>query len=254
MSTPEQALIRTWARPLRPPENPQIRLYCLPFAGGGLGSFQSWPAALAPDIEVCPIRLPGREARMAEPSFVRVEPLVDVLKTVVEAESRRPDALPFAIFGHSMGAVIAFELCHALAADVRPRRLVVSGRFAPTRPSLFPSTHHLTDDELLRTVTERYNGIPKAILDVPEMLELILPPLRADMELVETYRYRPRAKLELPITALGGDLDTGVPLESVRAWSELTDGPFDFKIFEGDHFFIQSRGPEVAEELKRALL
>ena len=244
-----------WIRPLRASQGARIRLYCLPFAGGGLAAFQAWPAALAPQVEVCPVRLPGRESRFAEPSFVRVEPLVETLAEIVDYESRKPGALPFAIFGHSMGAVLSFELCRRLGpvASSKLRRLIVSGRYSPPEPPRNPPIHHLSDKELLDEMIHRYNGIPQAVLEVPELLELILPPLRADMELIETYQYAEGPLLQVAMAALGGHDDVGVPLESLQAWGKMTQGELQTHMFPGGHFFVQSHSQQLFPVIRSLL-
>ena len=247
---------KKWVRPLRAADNAELRLYCLPFAGGGLASFQAWPGALAPQIEVCPVRLPGREARFTEPSFVRVEPLVEILAEIIDFECAKAGALPYAIFGHSMGAVLTYELCRRLSdrALAGLRQVIVSGRYSPPEPARNPPVHHLDDDELVDEMVRRYNAIPQAVLEVPELLELVLPPLRADMEVVETYEYKPGPRLQIPWAAIGGREDTGVPQSSLDAWGELVDGPFETHMFDGGHFFIQSHAEIVLPKIRSLLL
>lgn len=247
--------IEKWARPLRPKPGARVRLYVLPFAGGGVAAFQAWPAGLGAEVEVCPVRLPGRESRFGEPCMVSMEPLADTVAQVVSHESSRPGALPFAIFGHSLGAVVAYEVTRRLSSAVTRsmRKLIVGGRQAPFQPSRYPAVHHLPDDELVRTMNERYNAIPQAVLDEPELLQLVLPVLRGDMQVIETYRYGEGPKLDVDLVALGGRDDTGVPQSSLDAWGELTTGRFESHMLDGGHFFIQSHGAQVFPLVRRAL-
>lgn len=255
MSKFSPAEIEKWVRPLRAQAAARVRLYMLPFAGGGLAAYQAWPAGLGPEVEVCPVRLPGRESRFNEPCHVRLKPLADLLARIVTQESRRPGARPFAVFGHSMGAALAYELTRSLSPDVMEsmRCLIVSGRNAPTVPSVRPDLHLLGDGALVAAMVERYNGIPQAVLAEPELLQLVLPTLRGDMELIETYRYEPGPPLGVDLVALGGTDDESVSRSGLGAWAERTRGKFEMHFFDGGHFFIQTRGPEVFSRIRGCL-
>lgn len=246
----------TWVRPVRPMPQARLRLYCLPFAGGGMAAFQPWGAALGPGIEVCPVRLPGREARFKETCYRSLGPLADDLADVIDFECRRPAARPFAIFGHSMGAVIGFEVMHRLSDRARARavHLIVSGRYSPPEPARETPIAHLPDDEFLRVMNERYDAIPQLVLDTPELLAMVLRPLKADLQLIETYRYESRPPLEVPITAFGGREDFGVPRESLDAWGAMTRGPSKSLVFDGGHFFIHTHAPAVLQALRAVLV
>lgn len=205
--------------------------------------YRTWPEGLPSDVEVCAVRLPGREARFSERPFDRAEALVagaaDALTPLFDA--------PFAFFGHSMGALIAFELARELRrrGGPQPVRLVVSGARAPHRPNPDPPLRHLSDREFLEEVRLRYDGIPGAVLANQELVDLLMPCLRADFTLVETYSYTDEAPLELPISCFGGKGDTRVSADDLEAWKAQTAGRFALRLFEGDHFFLQSAEGEV---------
>jgi len=223
-----------------------MRLFCIAHAGGGASAFRGWADALPPEVEVCPVQLPGRENRIAEPAFDRLPPLVEALADAVDSLL----TLPFALFGHSNGALIGFELARTLRARGRtgPVHLFASGRRAPDLPSAIAPTHHLPDAEFLDSL-QALGGLPAALLEHRELLSLLLPTLRADVSIHETYAFREEAPLECPLTAYGGLTDPRVSPEQLQAWSRHTRGPFVARLFPGGHFFLQ----EVRADFLRTL-
>jgi medium-chain acyl-[acyl-carrier-protein] hydrolase len=226
-------------------------LFCFPYAGGGASIYRDWGRRLPGNIETCPVQLPGRETRFREPAFTRVEPLVEAL-----AQSLRPKLdRPFAFFGHSLGALVAFELsrrlqhCHRL----QPIRLFVSGCEAPQTRSPGKSLHALPTAEF-REELRRLHGTPTAVLENDELMELMLPTLRADFSLWETYVYAASPPLTCPIIALGGLGDDLVSRKELQAWDELTTGQFRLRMFPGDHFFLNSAQPLVTRILAQELM
>ncbi len=231
----------------------RMRLFCLPHAGSGSAVFYRWKRLLPDWLDVCPIFLPGREIRLAERAFERADELLDALVPAVEDYVDRP----FAIFGHSMGALLAFELAHRLRARGagEPQWLFCSGRIAPQSPSPHRGLSALPEPELLVELGARYGGLPKTLLDDPEMLELFLPILRADLAVVESHRYREEPKLACAITVYAGRSDHSVSAEGLAGWQNQTSGPFASMRFEGDHFYhLGSGGADMVEELSRSLI
>lgn len=218
-----------------------MRLFCFPFAGGGASTFRGWQAALPASIEVCAVQLPGREGRIQEPPFTRIEALVAPLR---EALAPYFD-LPFALFGHSMGAAIAHRLAVELQADGArtPLLLAVSGRQAPHLAPLEAPFYDLPRDAFLERL-KALEGTPPEVLDHPELVELLLPLLRADFELNDAYRPAlagPLGKpLQVAISAFGGIDDPHVAEAAIEAWRETTSGPFRRRRLPGDHFFLRS--------------
>jgi medium-chain acyl-[acyl-carrier-protein] hydrolase len=194
---------------VRSKPNPQaaLRLLCFPYAGGTASVFRAWHLAL-PEVEVYGIQLPGRANRFLEPAFTRAPDLVEVLAPALEGLFDKP----FVFFGHSMGAIISFELARWLRCHGKPlpRRLFVSGRRAPQTPDAVPPRYLLNDVDFITSLSE-LNGIPDEVMNNPELVRLALPALRADVELSETYEYREEPPLECPITAFGGVDDNEVP-------------------------------------------
>lgn len=239
-----------WTAQTRPNPAARLRLFCFPYAGGGASLFREWADEVPGNVDVCPVQLPGRERRMAEDPFTRMEPLREAL-----AEGLRPLLdLPFAFFGHSMGALIAFEVARELrrSGGPQPTRLFASGCRAPHLPEIQPPTHHLPEAAFLEEI-RRMGGMPRELLDAPELLELLLPVLRADMELCETYEHAPGPTLECPVTVFGGQEDPEVPAGDLDSWSELTTGECRVQLFPGDHFFLQTGAPVFLRTLRQEL-
>ncbi|NCQ34833.1 thioesterase [bacterium] len=231
--------------PNRPADRPpRARLFCIPFAGGAPTVFHGWQARFPADIEVCPLHFPGRGNRLREPSLRRMSSLIEQA-----AEAMAPLLnVPYAVLGHSLGALIGYELVVHLrqAGQAEPFLLIASGARGPHIPDPFPPLHHLPQDEFIRGMQERYGGIPEEILAEPDLVALLVPPLQADLELFETYRYTPGEPLGCPIATFGGRDDHRVGEDQYRSWQEVTTGPVNMTMFPGGHFFIQQQGPAVA--------
>lgn len=221
-------------RPFPRPEA-RLRLICLPAAGGGPSLFRAWPEGFPREVEVCLVQLPGRERRFGEPLITRLDVLLEQLVPVLQPWLDRP----LAMFGHSMGALISFELARWLraAAVESPVHLFVSGFPAPQVPRASRALHTLPDAELIERL-RRMNGLPASVCADQELLQLVLPVLRADMALVESYDYAEEAPLPCPISAFGGEDDPSVTREALAGWQEQTSGSFTAAMFPGHHFFL----------------
>jgi medium-chain acyl-[acyl-carrier-protein] hydrolase len=234
-------------------ENPQarLRLFCFPNAGGGIAALYSWFRRLPPEIQLCPVQLPGRENRRAEAPFTRIGTLVNALADVMPPEMDRP----FAFLGHSLGTLVAFELARELRSRGRPGplRLIVSARRAPQVSDPSPHIHQLSDAHFLAALRGHHGAMPDAILADPELLKIFLPALRADMEMLETYIHTPEAPLACPISAFGGLDDPTVTRADLAAWQDCTSSAFVLRMFPGGHFFPRTVRPgflsAIAEDL-----
>jgi medium-chain acyl-[acyl-carrier-protein] hydrolase len=226
-----------------PKPNPQarLRLFCFPFAGGGPTSFHSWLEALPPDVglatEICSIQLPGRCAVPTEPLVTRLTPLVEALIPAFRYQSE----MQFAFFGHSMGALISFELARELRRRgmTGPIHLIVSGHRAPDLPDPHASIHELPDNEFIARLRE-LDGTPEQVLQDPELMAIFLPVLRADFAVCETYHYEPDRPLDCSITVFGGNHDRRVQRDELSAWRSQTSKFFAVRMFPGGHFFLQT--------------
>ncbi len=227
-----------------------LRLFCFSHAGGHPAAFLPWQAALGPQVEVRAVQLPGRAKRFHERSRRAFEPLCDELLEVVQLHAD----LPFALFGHSLGALLAFEVARACAAGpCPPRHLIVSGCGAPRhrRPGGRP-LHELDDGELCLELA-RYHGTPAEVLADRELMQLLLPVVRDDFTLVQDYRYRPGMPLPLPVTVLAGREDSAVPAELVSPWADEAGVGCEVHWFDGGHFFIDSARPAVIDCIRKQL-
>jgi medium-chain acyl-[acyl-carrier-protein] hydrolase len=235
----------------RPQPRARLRLFCLAHAGGGASAYRGWADALPAEVEVCSVQLPGRENRVREPAFERLEPLVEALADAIEEFLDRP----FALFGHSNGALIGFELARTLRARGRPGPVHVfpSGRRAPELPADRPPIHTLSEAEFLKELQE-LGGIPPQLLEHRELLEMIVPTLRADVAIHETYAFGEQPPLECPATAYGGVADPRVSRAQLEAWARHFAGPFILRMFPGGHFYLQDDRAAVLRMLSGDLL
>ncbi|MGA1864687.1 MAG: thioesterase II family protein [bacterium] len=240
-----------WLRVFKPNQHAKLRLFCLPFAGGGCQFFRDWHENLPVSIEVCGIQLPGRENRINEKP---VSSHIGLIDKIVEAISDRVE-MPYAIFGHSMGALLGYELVRAIrsAGLSNPCLLVSSARRAPHLPQMLPLIHDLPDDQFMEEV-KGFNGTPGEVMESGELLELIMPILRADFTLCETYIHESEPPLPCSITAYGGLQDHTVSREELGAWRQHTAGTFTMRMFQGDHFYIQPSRPLFFQFLTHDLL
>ena len=223
-----------------------VRLFCFHHAGGSAAVFRNWSDGL-PDLEVHAIQLPGRGSRFREAPYARVR---DLARDVAEGIGLRLQGA-YALFGHSFGGLVAFEVAHELSRRGQGDlvHLFVSGRRGPRLPDPVPPLHGLEDAALLQAVRARYGGIPEAILREPELLQLLLPALRADLEALETYAYEPRAPLTCPIAAFGGADDPWATTAELEAWRPETTAAFSLRRFSGGHFYLQAAESLVCEEI-----
>ncbi|GEJ57775.1 thioesterase II family protein [Anaeromyxobacter diazotrophicus] len=220
------------------PAGGRLRLFCFPHSGAGASAYACWRRALA-SAEVCPVELPGHGRRLGEPRLCRMESLV---RGAVGAllPFLRP---PFALFGHSLGALVAFEVARTLEREhqLSPAVLIASGHGAPQLARPRESLHALSEPELVARI-ERMGGTPAGVLTHPELRALFVPVLRADLELGETYAYRPGPPLACPVSALGGLDDDEVGWTELEGWREQTRGGWKLRMLPGGHFFPFAHG------------
>jgi medium-chain acyl-[acyl-carrier-protein] hydrolase len=221
----------------RPNPAAALRLFCFHYAGGNAQAFHDWPGHLPPSLEVGAIQLPGRGHRLGEPHIRGILPL----SRIVAQELLPYLDKPFVFFGHSLGALLCFETARSLRCETRrqPAHLFVSATEAPHRRSREEPLSSLPKDALVKKLRE-FNGTPVEVLQNDELLDLMLPTIRADFELCETYEYHPEPPLECPMRIYGGLEDHEVEAGRLAAWSEMTVGTCEIRMFPGGHFYINS--------------
>lgn len=234
---------------LQPSDGAKLRLFCLPFAGGSASVYHDWKQKLPETVELAAVQYPGRETRPDAPLIDDMDQMTECLVAELEPWLDKP----FAIYGHSMGARIGFELVHGLGDRglPLPQHLFVGACDAPRRaasPRQGPMLHELSDDELLDRVG-RIGGLLPDHLENREFVDLLLPVYRSDFRLNERYRRRDTAPLAVPITAFGGTWDSYVELEALEDWGEETVAPFNLFLVEGDHFFLRGAADRVVDLL-----
>lgn len=233
---------------LLPESGKPARVFCFHYAGGSSGVFKQWVSASDLSVEFIPIELPGRGTRISEPCLERMDRLMDLM---VGRLASVLDERPFSFFGHSMGAIIAFEGAHRLQRKygVQPSKLIVAGRHAPQCPDPTEFKIHMGDEALVQEL-KRLGGTPTEIIENAEILQFVLPMIRSDYRLHESYAYGGE-KLNIPIIAHAGSRDIEANPSIMKLWSEVTDGEFELKEFDGDHFFVQRLGYSYLAEVAR---
>jgi len=243
-------LFDSWVRCHKPNSKARLRLFCFPYAGAGASTFQSWSNLVPTDVEICAIQLPGREDRLSEPPFTHLSYLVQTLTRVLRPFLK----MHFAFFGHSMGGLISFELARQLRRqrESLPIHLFISGFRAPQLPDLQPTLHGLPKPVFEREL-RKLQGTPEGVLQNPELMNLLLPLLRADFAVCENYVYSTGDPLNCPISVFGGLEDGKVSPEELSAWHFQTRGSFILRMFPGDHFFLQSARKQLLGALAQDL-
>jgi surfactin synthase thioesterase subunit len=226
-------------------------LLCFAHAGGCASYFRPWLELLPPEVELLVTQWPGRENRIREP-------LVTSLQFGVQAIADDLETLGFeriSLFGHSLGALVAFEVARELRRRGRglPDVLCVSGAGAPQAARSLPTVHRLPDRELLATLAERYEAIPRVILEDADLSSFYAGLLRADISMLETYRYASEPGLACPIFAFAGVQDRVATLDSVELWREQTSLGFNLQTFPGGHFFLRDHAPALLSTLSARL-
>ena len=230
--------------------DPRLRLFCFSYAGGSSRVFAGWQERFGDDLEVVAVETPGRGRRFGQALISDLKVLTNELSGAILPLLDRP----FAFFGHSNGALLAYELTRSIKRNclLLPRALFISGKRAPQMPRDERPLHGLPDDEFIEAL-KRYNGTPAEVLTNQELLQVFLPILRADFCLGETYRHELDEKLKVDVVLYGGKGDAIVPESDLLAWREVFDGEIEYQSFDGDHFFIHHSRDDVIASMKEKL-
>jgi medium-chain acyl-[acyl-carrier-protein] hydrolase len=229
-------------------------LLCFPHGGGSPSTFNAWPETLPEDIEVCAVQLPGRGRRLFEAPPTSICQIIEALLKALQPFGEAPIAL----FGHSLGAWIAFEFARQLQSKSIPiLHLFISGQPAPQLPDPEAPIRNFPDQEFISEVRRRYDGLPEEVLSDNEMMKLSLPALRADFTIKETYQYTDGPTLDCPVSCFGGYNDGSVSADDLAAWRDRACSTFNLRMFPGGHFFIDNARESVlkciAAELESSL-
>jgi medium-chain acyl-[acyl-carrier-protein] hydrolase len=240
-----------WLAFHKPRTGPQVRLFCFPHAGGGASTYRLWARAVSPAIEICPVQLPGRENRIDDPPVTRLRPLVQAIAAVVAEHLD----LPYAFFGHSYGGLLGFETARELRRRGKPLPVVLfaSGHRAPQLPARRLGIRGEPDESLVLRLRE-LDGTPPGVLESRDVLEHVLPALKADFVVCDEYVYLAERPLECPIVALGGSGDRMISPDDLDAWREQTAAGFELQLFDGDHFYVLTQPLRVAAAVSARLL
>jgi medium-chain acyl-[acyl-carrier-protein] hydrolase len=241
------ALASKWLIDRRPVAHAAATLVCFPYAGAGASVYAGWARRVPESVRMLAVQLPGRENRLGEEPLADLDAIVDRLVPDLAPHTDRP----YVFFGHSMGALLAFETARRLrdAGRPEPRAIVVSGRRAPHVVSVVPPLRDLATDELIEAV-RRFDGTPPAVFDSPELVELFLPALRADFAVAETYAYAPAGgPLSAPMLALSGTEDALCAPAEVEQWRPYTTGGFSHRSYPGGHFFLKEYEAEILQRV-----
>lgn len=239
-----------WFNVKKPAPDALIRLFCFPYAGGNAQIFQDWCDSLPPEVEVIGVQYPGRASRFVDPLIGTCEGMVDAILPNITPVLNKP----FVFFGHSNGGLVSFELARKLQQQGVTGQLhhFISAKRAIHLPAKRRALHALPDDEFMEEL-ENLGGTPKEILAQKELMELFMPVLRSDFSLSETFAYQGDHKLHCDASLMYGTGDEDVPKEDVLKWHELMAGQVDVKVYDGDHFFINSHKEEVLDFLNEKL-
>lgn len=239
-------IINSWLRCFNPNPQAELRLFCFPYAGGGASIFRKWSNSLPHYVELFSIQLPGREDRLKETPFTDISLLVQTLIPILHPYLN----VPFTFFGHSMGALISFELARCLRSEQAPSpvHLFISGRRAPQIPDPYSLICTLAEHEFLQEL-RALKGTPKEVLENSELMKVLLPILRADFSICGTYTYLNKPPLDCSISAFGGIEDSRETYHLLKSWSAQTHSSFSLQMLPGDHFFLSTSQQQLLEIL-----
>lgn len=242
--------LNDWIRCPKPNPEAKLKLFCFPCAGGTTSAYSKWHNYLPQEIEINLIQLPGRSHRIEEPPFTDFLPLINTLTSELKPYLNKP----FAFFGHSMGATLAFEISRQLR---REHHLIPTHLFAAACPAphsrIKTFIHKLPETEFIAELQHRYNAIPQSILNNKELMQIFLPCLRADFTMIETYTYVLEKPLDCPITVFGGLQDKAININDLEYWRVETNEIFNLEMFTGGHFFLQDHQSSFLQSLCRKI-
>ena len=242
-----------WFRRYPRPGAARVRLICFPHAGGTATLFHTWPRRIPADVELLAIQYPGRQERFAEPCVEDMTELADRITDALGPVLCETKPLLLVLFGHSLGSAVAYEVARRLDErhGIVPDRVIVSGRGAPHTEQ--GGSLHLLDDDRLIASARSLGELDSSAYDDPDLRPLLLPSLRSDYRLIETYWPKDPAPLRAPVTAVGGDSDPECQAAELESWAELTTAGFESRLFPGNHFYLVPAEAELLAFLSKLL-
>jgi medium-chain acyl-[acyl-carrier-protein] hydrolase len=241
-----------WLAYYKPNPKVRLRLFCFHYAGGSASAYRSWANRLPEWVELLPVQLPGREGRISETPINTVSELVNALRSALKPYLT---PYPFALFGHSMGGLIAYELARSLelSGESQPSLLMVSSYPAPQIHLDEYKIAGLPEESFLFELNRRFNTIPDSMRQNQELIDLLMPMLRADFSLTENYRYNPGKPLTCPVMVYGGTDDPEIKESDLTPWELQTTGTFNLRLFRGDHFYFQKSSENLLSDISSQL-
>ena len=230
---------------------PRLRLFCFPYAGGSATLFRDWPPHIPADVEVVGVQLPGRAFRLKEPPMKDMVSLLDALELQVEPYL---DQVPFVFWGHSMGALLVFELMRRFQKKgaALPKLAILSARRAPHLPKYQIDVAQMDDEEFINEL-RKLGGTPDEIINNKRLMKLVLPSLRADFELMYRWEHVAGDPLSIPLKVVGGKGDAPISEADLQAWSQYSTAETTIEMFEGDHFYLHQPAVELLPWLSGVL-
>lgn len=246
----EQQYIKNWLPRWGSRPEAKIRIYCLSYAGGGASIYYTWNNFFSTNVEICPVQLPGREERLNESPIKDFETLIAVLLPMVAKTIDRP----YAIYGHSLGACLGYELARRLLVQYHLPPVCYFGgaHRSPCVPYYYSSVKFMSDEEMLKMVS-RFNGLPPAFFESQEIIDLMVPLLRSDLLLCESYQHQPGSSLDSDMVIFWGKFDSNISHEKLSAWPKHSNRNVQMIALDGDHFFIKTHKLDVLEKIRTTL-
>lgn len=241
---------KSWLISINETKNAIHTVVCCHYAGGGASVFRGWDKYFPKDVRIVAIQLPGREERFSEEPLLSIGKVIDGL--FPEISSLLNETASYSIFGHSIGALVGFELARKVRSILLPKVLIISAAGAPQLNFKRELIGHLPDKDFVEKL-KIYNGLPESLIENNELLNMFIPMLRADLSILEGYKYKESQPLEFPILALGGSEDPIISAKDIGSWCVQTRQLFTMRIFNGDHFFIKNNQEQVLKYISQTI-
>ncbi|MFQ3243617.1 MAG: surfactin synthase thioesterase subunit [Arenicella sp.] len=239
--------LNQWLPKLNAMPSSKARLFCFAFAGGGASVYSPWQSLLGDHIEVCPIQLPGREERIRETCLTSIDDVLDQLMPLMTSSLDKP----FLVYGHSLGAHIAYAFIDRIKREFgkSPQAFLVGAQRSPDIPYPYPSVLGATQQQL-HQVLSKFDGMTARVMQSEELMELMMPVIKADLQLCESLQYCGELALDGPVIAFRGTRDRAISAACMAGWSQHSKNQYQYEEVDGDHFFLKTHGNHVVEKIR----